>query len=159
MIADYEDASAEEEYRTLLTGPRMYGLTQHHKHLPEMSKVCGLQKLPVFCPVVAPFYSGMEVTVQLFAEDIKGGIEEIKKVYADYYKEGFVRYAAGGDENGFLSAAAFSGRDYMQVGVYGNDERIILVSRLDNLGKGASGAAIQNMNLVMGVPAGKGLIV
>ena len=157
MIADYENPQADEDYRKLLTGPRMYGLSQSHKHLPEMVKVCGLANAPIFCPIVGNFYAGMEVTVSLFADDVSVGIDEIKKIYADYYKEGLVKYTENADEAGFVSAAAFAGRDNMQVSVFGNDERILLVSRFDNLGKGASGAAIQNMNIVMGIDETTGL--
>ena len=116
---------------------------------------------PVFCPVVGDFYAGMEVVVQLPAEDCYAGVKEIAKIYSEYYaaeKGGLVRFAGGADEEGFLSAAAFAGRDDMQVSVWGNDDRILLVSRFDNLGKGASGAAIQNMNLVMGIDETTGLV-
>lgn len=153
MIAEYEDAERGE----LLGAPRMYGLTQKHKHLPEMSKICGLDAQPIFCPIVAPFYSGMEVTVPLFADMINGDIEKIKEIYREYYKNGLVRFVETADEGGFLSAGALSGRDDMQICVYGNDDRIILTSRFDNLGKGASGAAIQNMNILLGVDEAVGL--
>ena len=153
MIAEYEDAERGE----LLGAPRMYGLTQKHKHLPEMSKICGLDTEPIFCPIVAPFYSGMEVTVPLFANMINGDIEKIKEIYREYYKNGLVRFADMADEGGFLSAGALSGRDDMQICVYGNEDRIILVSRFDNLGKGASGSAIQNMNILLGVDEAVGL--
>ena len=155
MIADYESPDRSP----LLKGPRQYGLTQAHKHLPEMMKICGLDSAPVFCPVVGDFYSGMEVTVPLFASDLKGGIEEIKNLYKSYYSSGLVKFAEEADPDGMLSAAAFSGRDDMSVSVYGNDDRIILVSRFDNLGKGASGAAIQNMNIVLGIDESTGLNV
>ena len=155
MIADYESPDRSP----LLKGPRQYGLTQAHKHLPEMMKICGLDNAPVFCPVVGDFYSGMEVTVPLFASDLKGGIEEIKNLYKNYYAGGLVKFAEEADPDGMLSAAAFSGRDDMSVSVYGNDDRIILVSRFDNLGKGASGAAIQNMNIVLGIDESTGLNV
>lgn len=155
MIAEYEDAGRD----SLLDAPRMYGITQTHKHLKEIVKLCGLNSAPVFCPIVAPFYSGMEVTIPLHTKDINGGIEDIKKVYSEYYSSGLVRYSENADENGFMSAGAFSGRDDMQVGVYGNEDRIILVSRFDNLGKGASGSAIQNMNILLGVDEKTGLNV
>ena len=153
MIAQYE----EEGRDYLFDAPRQYGVSQSHKHLPEMAKICGLKKEPIFCPVVAPFYSGMEVTVGLFAEDICGKTDDIKKLYADYYKNGLVYYKDAAGENGFLSAAALCGKDGMQITVCGNSERILLVSRFDNLGKGASGAAIQNMNIILGVDEKKGL--
>ena len=160
MIAEYEEAAPNDPgLKKLLDAPRMYGLSQSHKHLPEMKKICGLEYDPVFCPIVAPFYSGMEVSVSLFRKDITADADAIKQIYADYYKEGLVHFDSDADESGFLSAAAFSGRDDMQVSVFGNDERILLVSRFDNLGKGASGAAIQNMNLALGCDEAEGLVI
>ena len=155
MIAQYEDPNRSP----LLEGPRQYGLTRIHKHLPEMQAVCGLERLPVFCPIVGDFYSGMEVTVPLFADWVKGSPDEIRQLYRDYYATGLVRMAEGEDPEGMLSAAAFSGRDDLQIGVWGNEERILLVARFDNLGKGASGAAIQNMNILMGLSEDTGLNV
>lgn len=155
MIAEYEDAERD----MLLEAPRMYGITQKHKHLPEMAKLCGLNSDPIFCPIVSSYYAGMEVTVPLFASEINGSIEDIRKAYADYYKNGLVLYAGSADESGFLSACAFEGRDDMQITVCGNEDRILLVSRFDNLGKGASGAAIQNMNILLGAEETKGLNV
>ena len=155
MIAQYE----APDRSPLLKGPRQYGLTQQHKHLPEMKALCGLEKSPAFCPVVGDFYSGMEVTVPLFAGDITASAEEIRSLYRSYYASGLVRVDDSADPDGMLSAAAFSGRDDLQIGVYGNEERILLVSRFDNLGKGASGAAIQNMNILMGLPEETGLSV
>ena len=155
MIAEYE----EETREALLDAPRMYGISQSHKHLPEIVKVCGLASAPVFCPIVAPYYSGMEVTIPLHANQIQGSIEDIKKIYADYYKNGLVRYSDAADESGFMSAGALSDRDDMEISVCGNDERILLVSRFDNLGKGASGSAIQNMNILLGVDEKTGLNV
>ena len=154
MIAEYEGTDRDP----LLDAPRMYGLTQSHKHLPEMTAISGLSKLPLFCPIVAPYYAGMEVTVPLFAEQINGKIDDIKAAYRDYYAEGLVRYTDS-DEAGFLSANAMTGRDDMQLTVTGNDDRILLVARFDNLGKGASGAAIQNMNILLGLDEGTGLVV
>ena len=153
MIAEYESP----ERSPLLKGPRQYALTQQHKHLKEMAQRSQLVGVPAFCPIVGDFYSGMEVTIPLFAEDLKGSIEDIRQLYADYYRTGLVRYCDQADPDGLLSAAAYSGRDDMQVGVYGNEERILLISRFDNLGKGASGAAIQNMNILMGLPEDTGL--
>ena len=135
----------------------MYGLSQTHKHLPEMAKICGLDRDPVFCPIVAPFYSGMEVTVPLFADQIRGNVGQIRELYKTYYQTGLVRYADAADESGFLSANVFSNRDDMQITVCGNAERVLLVARFDNLGKGASGAAIQNMNIVLGCDETTGL--
>ena len=152
MIGEYE-ASTDGS----LIAPRMYGLTQTHKHLPEMAAVTGLSVAPVFCPVVSSYYAGMEVTVPLFADQAAGGAEAIRECYKSYYRSGAVRYAEGNDENGFLSAGAFAGRDDLEVSVFGNEGRILLVARFDNLGKGASGAAIQNMNLALGAEETAGL--
>ena len=160
MIADYETAGTQ-----LHIGGRQYALGQKHKHLPEMAKICGLANDPCFSPIVVPHLSGMEVTVPLFASQFREAgatIEQIKDVYREYYGAGgLVRFVddPAAAEGGFLSSAALSGRDDMEVSVYGNDERIVLVSRFDNLGKGASGAAIQNMNLVLGVSEETGLKV
>lgn len=155
MIAEYEDQGRSP----LLKGPRQYALTQQHKHLKEMVKICGLENAPVFCPIVGDFYSGMEVTVPLFAKDIRGNLEEIKALYKSYYAQGLVRFVDSADSDGMLSAAAFSGRDDMAVSVFGNEERILLTARFDNLGKGASGAAIQNMNILLGLEEATGLCV
>ena len=153
MIAEYEDPHRSP----LLNAPRQYALGQIHKHLKEMNVVCGLENSPVFCPIVADFYSGMEVTVPLFKKDLKGSMSDVRQVYADYYTGPLIHFKETADEKGFLSAAAFSGRDDMEITVTGNEDRILLVSRFDNLGKGASGAAIQNMNIVLGLPETTGL--
>lgn len=155
MIAGYEAADRSP----LFDAPRQYGLTQKHKHLPEMALVSGLSKAPVFCPIVAPYYAGMEVTVPLHRSQLKGTIADIASCYEAYYRRGLVHFVSAADEAGFLSASAFEGRDDMQVTVCGNDDRILLVSRFDNLGKGASGAAIQNMNLVLGADERTGLVL
>lgn len=147
MIADYnaEDRSA------LLDAPRQYALGQTHKHLPEMVKVTGLENAPVFCPIVADFYSGMEVTVPLFKSQLaKGGIDEIKAIYKETYNYPLVYYKEESDEGGFISAGALSNKDAMQIEVHGNEERILLVARYDNLGKGASGAAVECLNIKLG---------
>lgn len=154
MIAEYESPERD----SLLSAPRMYGLTQFHKHLPEMSSLCGLTKSPIFCPIVAPYYAGMEVTVTLSSDMISITPNRLADIYKDYYRTGLVHYSEGTLESGFLSAALMTGRDDMQVSVFGNDERILLVSRFDNLGKGASGAAVQNMNLILGEDEFTGLI-
>ena len=155
MIAAYE----AEGRSLLLDAPRQYGLGQTHKHLPEMAAVCGLAYAPVFCPIVAPYYAGMEVTVPLTPADTAASPDEIREVYRAYYTSGLVRFAPSPEEEGFLSAGALCGRDDLEVSVFGTPERILLVSRFDNLGKGASGAAIQNMNLVLGVDESLGLVV
>ncbi|MBR3966798.1 MAG: N-acetyl-gamma-glutamyl-phosphate reductase [Clostridia bacterium] len=152
MIAQYED----EERGFALDSPAMYANGQSHKHLPEMSKICGLENLPVFCPIVADFYSGMQVTVPLFKAQIKGTAEDIKALYREYYSSGLVKYVEN-DPSASLYSNALSFKDNMEISVSGNEDRILLVSRFDNLGKGASGAAIQNMNIIMGVPDETGL--
>ena len=155
MIADY----GAEGRSALLDAPRQYGLSQAHKHLPEMAAICGLDSAPVFSPIVADFYSGMEVSVPLFGEWVDGGIARVRAVYAEAYPGPVIRYLESADEGGFLSAGALSGRDDMEVTVTGSDERMVLTARFDNLGKGASGAAIQNMNILMGVDETTGLIL
>lgn len=155
MIAEYESMERE----MLLEAPRMYGLTQTHKHLPEMSKICGLENEPVFCPVVAPYYAGMQVTVPLFASQINGSADDIRAIYKSYYKNGLVRFNDNADESGFMSACKFEELDNMEITVCGNSERLLLVSRFDNLGKGASGSAIQNMNILLGVDETTGLSI
>lgn len=154
MIAQYEE---EKKGDVEFLGGRQYALGQTHKHLPEIVKVCGLANAPVFCPVVVPHYSGMETTVPLFAKDLNGTVEDVKRVYRETYATGLVRFTESPDEAGFLSSARLSGSDALEISVHGNGERIILVSRFDNLGKGASGAAIQNMNIAIGAPEGTGL--
>ena len=145
----------------LFLGGRQYALAQAHKHLPEMAAICGISRPPVFSPVVVPHFSGMEVTVQLFADALKGGIDAVRSCYGDYYcAPGLVSYAVdpAAAEEGFLSSAGLASSDAMQVSAYGNGERVVLVSRFDNLGKGASGAAIQNMNIALGCDEATGLV-
>ena len=155
MIADYENP----ERAALYDAPRQYGLNQTHKHLPEMAVMTGLQHSPVFCPIVAPYYAGMEVTVPLTEEDTTASIEIIQDIYRKAYVSGMIHLNETQEgENGFLSAEAFAGRDDMEVSIFGQEGRIILVSRFDNLGKGASGAAIQNMNLALGLEEKTGLV-
>ena len=113
MIAEYESGSRPAAFDS----PRQYGISQQHKHLPEMAKISGLSNLPLFCPIVADFYSGMLVTVPLFAKALNP----------------------------------------MEIAVFGNEERILLCSRFDNLGKGASGAAVQCINLMTGADETTGL--
>ena len=157
MIASYEEEGRDE----LLAAPRQYALSQKHKHLPEMRKMTGLENSPVFCPIVSDFYSGMEVTVPVFASDLcEGfGIEEIKKVYAEKYRGPVVSFNGSADEEGFLSAGKLSGTDKMEISVHGNEERILLTARYDNLGKGACGAAIECLNIVLGADMTEGMNV
>ena len=154
MIAQYEEDGRDR----LFDAPRMYALSQSHNHLPEMKLYSHLAYDPVFCPVVCDFYSGMQVTVPVFKDDLSGSLQDIRDAYRSYYQSGLIRYDSETEE-GFLSALKFVGRDDMSVSAFGNDDRITLVSRFDNLGKGASGAAIQNMNIVLGCEEDKGLIV
>lgn len=154
MIAEYES----ESRNMLLDGPRQYGLTQTHKHLKEMKKITGLNNEPIFSPIVAPFYSGMEVTVGIFAKALKNGktIDDIKDLYKKKYNSEIVKYTEDAEE-GFLSSVKLQGKDSMQIEVYGNKDRIILTARYDNLGKGASGAAVQCLNIVLGAEETYGL--
>ncbi|MBO5041073.1 MAG: N-acetyl-gamma-glutamyl-phosphate reductase [Clostridia bacterium] len=153
MIADYESETRDP----LLSAPRQYALTQNHKHLKEMSVISSLNNLPIFSPIVSDFYCGMEVTVPIFAKQIKGSANDIKEIYKSVYNGPIVNYCDDPSENGLMSASKFDHDDGMEISVLGNDDRILLVSRFDNLGKGASGAAIQNMNIVLGCDETTGL--
>lgn len=156
MIEEYND----KERSALLDAPRQYGLSQGHKHLPEMSKITGIKTLPIFCPIVADFYSGMEVTVPLFKKQLlKGDIDQIKEIYKNAYNSEIVYYTEENSEGGFLSANAMQGKDSMQISVYGNEDRILLCARYDNLGKGASGAAVECLNIVLGQDKTKTLVL
>ena len=148
MIADYENESRDH----LLDAPRQYGIGQQHKHLKEMKAITGLKNAPIFCPIVSDFYSGMMVTVPLFASQLKEGTtaEDIKKLYNDKYNTEIVKYVETLDDGGLISAEKLRMKDSMAVTVAGNDERILLIAVYDNLGKGASGAAVECMNVVLG---------
>ena len=153
MIAEYES----EEKAFLLGAPRQYGITQQHKHLKEMKAITGIENAPMFSPIVSDFYSGMTVTVPIFAKQIKGTMDDIKAVYAKKYASELVKYEECIDEGGFISGLAMSGKDSMKITVAGNEERILLIAAYDNLGKGASGAAIECMNMKLGVKQTTGL--
>lgn len=157
MIADYES----DERSELLDAPREYALTSEHKHLREMKKMTGLVSAPIFCPIVSDFYSGMLVTVPVFKDWLKDGAEaeDIKKIYSEKYTGKIVKYKESCDESGFLSAGGLSGKDSMEIAVFGNEERILLTARYDNLGKGASGAAVECLNFKLGCDEGCGLIL
>ena len=157
MIAEYEAAERPEAFAS----PREYGLSQTHKHLPEMAGASGLENYPVFCPIVADFYSGMLVTVPLFAGQLNPGysLADVKACYAAKFTGPVVRYAEAMDEAGFIASNTLSGTDAMEVAAFGNDERMILCSRFDNLGKGASGAAVQCINLMIGADETAGLVL
>ena len=148
MIAQYEAVDRAKE----LDSPRQYGLTLKHKHLPEMTKVCGLSRAPIFNPIVADYYCGMCVTVPLYADKIKGtpAPAAIREFYRDFYA-GAKFISVDGEERSFLDAARLAGTNRMEIFVGGNEEQILLCSRFDNLGKGASGAAVQNMNIALGL--------
>ncbi len=156
MIEEYESSDRS----ALLGAPRQYALTQEHKHLKEMRVITGIDKLPMFCPIVSNFYSGMLVTVPIIREDIGfAKVSDLKALYRDLYKGPVVRYVEDVSEGGFISGAGLSGSDGMEISVFGNEDRILLVARYDNLGKGASGAAIENLNIVLGEDKTKGLVL
>ena len=149
MIAEYEDESRNE----YLDSPRQYGLTQNHKHLKEMKAVCGLDNPPVFSPVVAPFYKGMQVIVPICPSAFGIGVEKIKQAYLDHYaNQKMVKVVDSELFNGFIPTNFLSGSSSMNLVVSGNDDRATLTAVFDNLGKGASGQAIQNMNIRLGLP-------
>lgn len=161
MIAQIEGAEKSKE----MDSPRQYALAQSHKHLPEMQKVCGLKYKPMFNPIVDDYYAGMVVSVPLVTRALgksytPADIHEI--LSAHYEGQRFVKVMElGGAEtlpDGFLAANTLAGTNDMQLFVFGNDEQILLCSRLDNLGKGASGAAIQNMNIMLGLDETIGLV-
>ncbi len=154
MINEYEG----EEKPSLYNYPRQYALGQSHKHLKEMKYVTGLNNAPAFMPIVSNFYSGMQVSVPLFSKDIQNvkTKEDIINVYKKLYNGNLVFYKEN-DENGFMSSGAYSKKDSMEISVYGNDERLVLQARYDNLGKGASGAAIECLNYVLGIAPETGL--
>lgn len=160
-IAVYEGEDKPYEYNS----PRQYALTQQHKHLPEMQKVCGLAEKPVFIPVVCDYYSGMTVTVPFLPRLMKKRFtpDEVVAMLKKHYEgQPMIKvYDFMGEEvltDGFLAANTLSGKNYLEIFVYGNEDRIVLSSRLDNLGKGASGAAVQCLNIMMGIDETTGLL-
>ncbi|WP_294521975.1 N-acetyl-gamma-glutamyl-phosphate reductase [uncultured Pseudoflavonifractor sp.] len=158
MIAEYEgDNKAEELY-----SPRIYGTNLNHKHLPEMQALSGLKYPPVFSPIVDDYYKGMATGIQLHNALLKGKptAQDICELLARYYEDQtMVRVAPWGSETGMLAANTFSGYDNLEISVTGNGDQTLIVSRFDNLGKGASGAAVQNMNLMLGLDETTGLAV
>ncbi len=156
MIGEYENSDRAYEYKS----PRQYGLTQSHKHLPEMKKICGLADYPVFNPIVSDFHSGMAVSVPLHTKlfEKKLSKSELTDLYKEFYKDSFFINVAEMPENGFLSAVGLEGTNKLNIFIGGNDDRITLTAVFDNLGKGASSAAIQNMNIAMGIDEKTGLI-
>ncbi len=154
MIADFESEDRADKYGA----PQMYGITQKHKHLPEMAYISGLDNPPVFVPVVADFYSGMLVTVPLTKSDTNGHtLEEIKAVYKAKYNDEIVKYVETLDDGGFVCASKMKNLDSMEISAVGNDERMVLTARYDNLGKGASGAAVEALNILLGIDKKTGL--
>lgn len=149
MIASYRDDNRPSEY----DAPRHYALSQAHKHLSEMQAVTGLEHPPVFSPVIADFYAGMIVSIPLHAATFKkkAGAKDIRELYAAHYAlRPLISVLPYPYAESFYAANAFAGRDSMELLVAGNDERMCVMARYDNLGKGASGAAVQCMNIMLG---------
>lgn len=159
-IAQYEDPNRDIQFKS----PRLYALTQEHKHLPEMQKVSGLAYKPIFDPYVCDYYAGMTVSVPIHTRLLKKKLtgEQLAELFKEHYNSSRFVHAAdfmGTDiltEN-FIPSNTLAGTNNMQIFVCGNDERLVLTSRFDNLGKGASGAAVQCMNIMMGIDEGTGL--
>ncbi|MGD9559599.1 MAG: N-acetyl-gamma-glutamyl-phosphate reductase [Oscillospiraceae bacterium] len=152
MIAEYEGAERSGKY----DAPRQYGLALAHKHLPEMQTVAQLAAPPLFCPIVADYYSGMLVTVPVPMDAVARGWQSLERL-ADFYRtyyadERLITVHPAGDAptDGMLAANALSGRDDLEIFVLGNAQQVLLAARFDNLGKGAAGAATQCMNLMLG---------
>lgn len=156
-VAQYTDPDRAEE----LESPRHYAVTLSHKHLPEMAAVAGLDRPPLFTPMICDYPQGMVVTVPLWAEELEGAqsVESLRALYADYYAGSPVVTLRPADAPscGFIGANNLAGTDGLQIFVNGNREQLMLSARLDNLGKGASGAAVQNMNLMLGFEETAGL--
>ena len=157
MIADYEDPDRP----SALASPGQYGLGQEHKHLPEMIKMTGLANAPCFCPVVGDFYSGMVMTVPIHTSMLKNGAgaKDVKKtLHMRYDPEALISVHDEIPESGKVYSNTMSGNNGMEIYITGNEERILLIASFDNLGKGASGAAVQNLNIVLGTEETAGLV-
>ena len=158
-IAVYEDKDRDVEFDS----PREYALSQQHKHLKEMQKISGLERTPLFSPIIADYYSGMFVSLPFYADMLNGKQTplSVHEYMSEYFKgQRFIKvmpFGSEADTNGFIGANNLSGWDGLQLFVTGNEERILLTTRFDNLGKGASGAAIQCMNVMLGCDEAKGL--
>ncbi len=156
-IAQYEDPDREGE----LDSPRHYAVTLGHKHIPEMMAVSGLTRKPIFMPMICDFPQGMTVTVPLFTGWLRGSgsIAALRELYEGYYAGSPIVQLRPADAPtcGFIGSNNLAGKDVLQIFVNGNEEQLMLTARLDNLGKGASGAAVQNMNLMLGFEETKGL--
>ena len=155
MIAEYEAETRD----AALNSPRAYAPGQAHKHLPEITHVCGLSAAPIFQPIVADYYSGMLVSLPLHPAMLHGACtpEALTALYAAHYADQPLMRVLPPNPEGFMAANALAGSDGMQVFVTGNAQPMIACARFDNLGKGASGAAIECMNLMLGLPAAHGL--
>ncbi len=160
-IAVYEAQERDKE----LDAPREYALTQNHKHLKEMQAITGLARMPLFSPLICDYYSGMVVTLQFYADMLNGKPtpEKVHELFEAYYKgEQFIKVMPFGTEaeyNGFLAGNTCSGWDGIEIYVTGNEDRILVSTRFDNLGKGASGAAVQCLNIILGCEENKGLVL
>jgi len=148
MINAYENEKTPD-----MSAPRIYGLNLEHKHLPEIIHVTGLTSLPVFCPIVDDYYSGIATTIMIHNNRLIGKhtAEGIRRNLADYYSEEKLITVAPGLGSGMLESNWGAGTDKMEITVSGNDELTIVTARFDNLGKGAAGAAVQNMNIMLGL--------
>lgn len=161
MIAEYEAEGRNKD----IDAPREYALTQQHKHLKEMKAITGLAKEPLFSPIVADYYSGMVVSVPLYTEYFKKckNPKELTEYFAEYYKgEKFIKVVENGNEDlygGMLAGNTLSGWDGLKIYITGNEERVVVSAQFDNLGKGASGAAVQCLNILMGCEENKGLVL
>ncbi len=156
MIASYESEDKPQEY----FAPRIYGLSLNHKHLPEMKAVCEIDNPPVFAPVVDDYYKGMAGTLSLVNSKLNGNqtAEQIHKALCDYYKDQkFVTVAPFGGDTDMLGANTMAGKDSLKIVVCGNENQTMITALFDNLGKGASGAAVQNMNIMLGMDETTGL--
>ena len=156
MIAQYESGDKGED----LYSPRVYGTTLKHKHLPEMQKISGLDNPPVFTPVVDDYYKGMDTTIYLHNRYLVGQptARELGLILMAYYAgQPLVSVAPYTEEPAYLAANALAGTDKLELTVSGHEGQSIVTARFDNLGKGASGAAVQNMNLMLGFEMTRGL--
>ena len=157
MIAQYEGEKTPD-----LFSPRTYGLNLEHKHLPEMTAQAGLTQPPVFCPVVDDYYKGMETVVMLHNRLLRGAptARDLCDMLGAYYEgQALVHVAPFGEHPAQLAANAMAGRDDLTLYVCGDGARTAVIALFDNLGKGASGAAVQNMNLMLGFAETAGLNV
>ena len=160
MIADYQGENVPD----YIKNPRPYSLALNHKHIPEMTKITGLAHTPIFAPTVVNVYNGEIISIPLVVPNLQKKLTaaEMRAVLAEYYAgEQFIKvmpYPADDYlKNGYMTFTDCNGTNNLEIFVFGNDERILLSARFDNLGKGASGAAVQNMNIILGVDESTGL--